>query len=527
MTDSIERIEFSEPDDVSVEAVTLEDHEISDDSFVGIKPLDYARIRLREILDRPKVRSATLAAAGFAICTTGAVAGFFSTPPQEFEAGPIKADVTVTKTFSLTGGSNLDLNVLGGVNFPTHKGFGIEVRGTDIEGSNNPEQIADSLQQYDGTVDEFTEEIQDAVKTMTINSLLRTVGGIALMGGSLTAIMYTLSSNERFKHIARSTTAASLIGAGVIGGLPLLTYNEKAVDEATYYGLAAFLPNVVGDIETLSTNYPNNIRDTGEIVSYLTLLRNEAIDSEFIPKDAIGVLVVGDRHCMYGGIETENAIVESVPNIAVTLDNGDAVDAASAVENSVCFNGMTTKKIPRVSVAGNHDGPETMNAQREIGVLTPNYELVEAGGLMIYGVFDPTQTYTPDGSERVGADERPEDIARIRRDLISQSTDIFLTSHPAIAKSQMGYTDVVVAGDTHEMDAEIKEGTLYVNPGSITAGGARGLSNGQSLSRSAAIVYFLDGKPIALTKLDLGKQGEVQLKLEHCELDFENDKINC
>lgn len=438
----------------------------------------------------------------------GATGGFLLTPAQDFSAGPIEGQVSFEKPPALNDGTTIDLSLLGSIDIPTHIGPSIRVSMTDIKSSEKPEAIADELESLDKTED-FQDEIAEAVKMLGLKGVLYSLAGV----GVVSAGGYLFSGERRrLSHSAKTGIAGTIATIAMLGALPVVTYDKHALDSATYHGLASFAPEYIGDTDELLRAYPGNIQELGNILDYLGQLRNNALEGEAIPENAIGVLAVSDIHCLPGAYDFLSEIIKADPKIKFMLDAGDMTDHGTVAENQVCFQGIDKVGVPVVAIQGNHDSSSTKEYLSGLDNVTVlDSSSTERSGLSIYGIGD--KSYTPsvdeDGISPHDAQEYSE---------IPVETDILLAHRPKTAEQHLGEVGLAISGDTHELKVDLKDNTLYVNPGTTGAAFLRAYATDKPAHRTAAIIYIDPStkKPIAVSQLDLGEIGDLSLNVKTC-----------
>lgn len=444
----------------------------------------------------------------------GATAGFMFTPPENFSAGPIKGEVSFDKPPALIGGTTLDLSLLGSIEIPTHAGPSVRVSMTDVANSDNPQEIVQDLQSLDSS-EGLQTSISRAVRDLGLKGTLYSLAGVGVAMAS-----YGLFSGERrhLRHVLKTGAAGTVATAMVMGALPVLTYDDNALDDATYHGLASFAPEYVGETSDILTAYPGNIKELGKILDYLGSLRQSALASEAIPSDAIGVLVTSDIHCLPGAYDFLAEIVKADPKIKFMLDAGDLTDHGTVAENQLCFQGIDKVGVPIVIVQGNHDSDDTVDYLHGLdNVSVIDQSFVEESGVTVYGIGD--QSYTP-SSESADTAHSAQALQEI-----PSETDILLAHRPKTVEQYFGQVGLAIAGDTHVPKADIEDGTLYVNPGTTGAAFLRAYATDKPAHRTAAIIY-LDAdtkKPMAVSRIDLGEIGELSLNINTCFVDTEDE----
>lgn len=439
----------------------------------------------------------------------GATGGFLLTPAEDFSAGPIKGEVSFEKPPVLAGGATIDLSLLGSIEIPTHTGPSIRVSMTDIKNSDSPEAIADELQALD-TTEDFQASIADAVKALGLKGVLYSLAGV----GAVSAGVYMFSGERRkWPHTLKTGVAGTVATAAILGALPAMTYDENALDHATYRGLASFAPEYIGETNTILEAYPDNIKELGNILDYLGRLRNSALESEAIPDDAIGILATSDIHCLPGAYDFLAEIVKADPKIQFMLDAGDLTDHGTTAENQLCFQGIDRVGVPVIATQGNHDSSDTtayLSGLGNVSVLDGNS--AEQSGLSIYGIGDQSYTPSVDGNMPHAAQEHQP---------IPEGTDILLAHRPKTAERYFGEIGLAISGDSHVQKVTVKNDTLYVNPGTTGAAFLRAYATDKPAHRTAAIIYMdpRTKKPIAVSQLDLGEIGELALSVKTCFVD--------
>jgi Icc-related predicted phosphoesterase len=208
-----------------------------------------------------------------------------------------------------------------------------------------------------------------------------------------------MQEKGRRRKAVAITTLGGIAASGVfLGLLPGSTFNQDALEDASYSGAISYVPEFFSGIDAMEKKYQTGLTEISNQYSYLADLRDDILESQDIPDDAIGIALMSDQHCAQAGWQLAGRIIASDPRIKFALSAGDHVDFGTELENQLCFNGIEDIDVPIIAIAANHDDPEvTMDYLKSKSVRILNHSSAIVEGVSVYGY--PDLSHSPSSTE--------------------------------------------------------------------------------------------------------------------------------
>jgi predicted phosphodiesterase len=441
-------------------------------------------------------------------CWLGLLAGGHLDAP----VGPLETRLSVVP--NVHGSTEVAIPPLGELTVDSHDGpWRLSAEVTRINAADARRIFSDPTA-VNGLGEQVVDDLKTGVTTLVVRSVVAAVAGALLLG--------LLVFRRRFRLVAASggvSLAVVLTG----GAVAAATWNPDSIQEPQYSGLLASAPTVVGDAQSIVTDFQKYEAQLAKLVTNVSRLYDVTSTLPAYRPDpsTIRVLFVSDIHLNPGAWEVIRSITDQF-DIDLIVDAGDISDHGSATENAF-VDPIATLGVPYVWVRGNHDSSITQAAV----ALQPNAvvldgETAEVGGLRFIGAGDPR--FTPDKDTRdapappsvaqvaLGLDDRVE--ASVAR---GEPVDVAVMHDGAAAGELDGDVPLVLSGHYHRREQTLlPEGTLSFLQGSTGASGLRGLEKEKPTPVRASVLYFdRDTRRLqAWDDITLGGLGLVSAKIE-------------
>ena len=428
-----------------------------------------------------RVRVLVLALAGAAVGV--ALAGQTSA-----SVGPF--DATLSLRGSLGGETTVLLAPLGEIHFDTHDApIGLVLRVDQLR-LDEAQRFAANPALLELVGGNLARDVRHAVEALALRALLAAVvGGIA---GALAA-------RTRWRGVAAGAGLGALAVAG-LGAAAVATYEPKAIAEPQYRGLLTIAPTAVGSVQTIVENFDRYRIQLAELVGNVAVLyqAGERLPDLELGADTIRVLHVSDVHLNPQAFDLMRQLVDQF-GVAAILDSGDTTDWGSEPETQL-LSEIESLGIPYLWVRGNHDSSSTEDAvAAQPNAIVLDGDLVEVGGLRIWGIGDPR--YTPDKGQPTGGDVEQEAALAFGSEVVRRlaastggvpsSVDVVLVHDQRIALELAGRVELVLAGHTHHArERRLGPSTRLLVEGSTGGGGLRGLQGEEPTPLAASVLYF-------------------------------------
>ncbi|MPZ61966.1 MAG: hypothetical protein GEU93_11860 [Propionibacteriales bacterium] len=329
----------------------------------------------------------------------------------------------------------------------------------------------------------------DEITDMTVGAAQKSVVKFAIgsvAGGLVGAWAWSGISGWRSRRVWLKSTAVGLVAALGVSGLwgigAWLTFDEEYGKHLRADGLLAMglsSERLLAQLNARDQRYAGYVQS---LTTYLSRLKESADPESHVPT-AARVLLVSDIHSR--NIYSQLQRVITSQDIDFVVDAGDLVDWGTGYELSArpdLRQGIASLDVPYVFVKGNHDGPSTVDALREIPtVVILEGQMEEIAGLRLVGVSDP-RIYQDGGPTEV---EEPTVVEEMEQEAAAEVAEAFgddpgpvdlaVMHHPAGAR-QLGEdlsARVWVSGHTHVPALDVGEDYLDITVGTTGAAGIR------------------------------------------------------
>ena len=395
------------------------------------------------------------------------------------DIGPLKAEVRFIP--AITGGSVIDLGILGEIRFDSHIG---PIR-VDVEIRSMSASAAGDLVRSD-ELEEFPLDAVDDIKQALIAT------GVKATAGGITVSLLAGWLIYRRKREVIAVVGSSVLLLATACGLMLVTYNPTAILEPRYRGLVASVPTLIGDVQEIADNFDRYRNQLDKLLLNVSKLYESGMNLQSYDagENTITLLHVSDLHLNPQGMDMIHTLVKQF-GIDVVADTGDISDHGTSIEDPY-LDGITEVKVPYVFVRGNHDSMSTQDVIKSKinAIVLDNSEIVTVAGLSFSGVGDPR--FTPDKSTPKIAEKAVIDLVTTMASTIKgKNVDIAMV-HDATATAPL--TDsvtLILSGHTHKRDAvALSEKTTLLVSGSTGGGGLRALTGKEPAPLEATIIHI-------------------------------------
>jgi predicted MPP superfamily phosphohydrolase len=414
-------------------------------------------------------------------CWLGVVVGGSMNVP----VGPVETRMSISP--SLTGDSVVEIPPLGQLSLDSHDGLlRLDAQVTRINMADAREIFNDPA-----SVNGLPERVAADVRAGVIRLAIR-AGAAAILGALLLGALV-------FRHrLRRALLTGAVAGAVVLasGGLAAATFNPKAVNEPTYDGLLAIAPTVVGDAQSIVSDFKKYEQQLAKIVTNVSRLYDvtSSLPAYNADPSTIRLLHVSDLHLNPAAWEIIRSVAKQF-KVDLIVDSGDITDHGSGPEDRF-LDPIGTLGVPYVFVRGNHDSVGTERAVAALpNTVVLNHTVQEVSGLRLLGAPDPR--FTPDKETR-DTDPPPtvkqvgdQLAATARAQPAAASIDAVVVHDPDMGLPLDGAVPLVLAGHTHERDVNRMDGgTLLFVQGSTGGAGLRGLEGEKPTPVQLSVLYF-------------------------------------
>ena len=314
--------------------------------------------------------------------------------------------------------------------------------------------------------------------------------------------------------------AVVVAGAGVAAA----TWDPDSIAEPEYSGLLASAPTVVGDAESIVSDFQKYEAQLAKLVTNVSRLYDVTSTLPAYRPDpsTVRVLFVSDLHLNPSAWEVIRSITDQF-DIDVIVDAGDISDHGSAAENAF-IDPIATLGVPYVWVRGNHDSSITQAAvAAQPNAVVLDGETAEVGGLRFVGAGDPR--FTPDKDTRDAP--APPSVSQVTLAIADRAREAAEQGQPVDVavdpRRRLGpaarrrRTAGARPGHYHRREQTLlPDGTLSFLQGSTGASGLRGLEKEKPTPVRASVLYFdRDTRRLqAWDDITLGGLGLVSAKIE-------------
>jgi predicted MPP superfamily phosphohydrolase len=426
--------------------------------------------------------------------------------------GPLETRLSVTP--SVSGGSEVAIPPLGELGVDTHAGpWHLTAEVTRINAA-DAQRIFSNPTAVNGLGEQVTEDLTGAVRTVVLKATVAAVAGAALLG--------LMVFRRRWRPIA----AAAAVSLGVVlagGGVAAATWNPAAINEPRYNGLLASAPTVVGDAESIVSDFKKYEAQLARLVTNVSRLYDVTSTLPAYRPDpsTIRMLFVSDLHLNPAAWDVIRSVTEQF-DIDLIVDAGDISDHGTAPENAY-VEPISTLGVPYVWVRGNHDSPATQAAvQAQPNAVVLDGRTAEVAGLRFAGAGDPR--FTPDKNTR--DEPAPPSVSQVGLSVASlartaaadgRPVDVAVVHDGEAATEIDGTVPLALSGHYHRREQTmLPDGTLSFFQGSTGGSGLRGLEKEKPTPIRASVLYFdrATRRLQAWDDITLGGLGLVRAKIE-------------
>ena len=397
------------------------------------------------------------------------------------EVGPLTASVRVVPKWG--GGTEVVIPPLGEMKLASHDGpLGLRatLEGVDVDEARRLVARPDRLASLGP---EATADLRWAVEMAAVRALV-----VSLLGA---AALSALATRRVGGTLLGAGTSVLAVGCALAVGVA--TWNPASLEEPRYTGLLTSAPTVVGDVESIVSNFSVYGDQLAQIVRNVSGLYAATSTLPLLPPqdDVVRVLHVSDLHLAPQAWDLIRTVAIQY-KVDVVVDSGDLTDHGTRAENRYVEE-IGHLGVPYVWVRGNHDSTLTEAAVRRV----PDAVVLEGkprtvAGLRFLGTGDPA--FTPDKSSPVGegADEVAAataglaETARARGDI-----DVAVFHDPAKAEYLDGAAKVALFGHLHYRKVQHgAAGTWLMVQGSTGGSGLRALEPEQPAPILLSVLYL-------------------------------------
>jgi len=433
----------------------------------------------------------------------------------------------------LSGFTELSAPPFGWVEVDTHDApLHITVKPSNIDDQELAQISDDPEAGLLGLRDQLERDIDQAKSDLLQKKLLQAAAGL------LVASVLVVGFDQHRRELPRKDSLKKLIAPlGLVGlmGVGMTasavyssSHSQDALQHASYHGLLASAPEVIGTIYDSSEKFDEQTRQLADIMTYLGRLSDGYEDLVVLPNGVTNVMLISDRHSQPRTFPLVERSIQQF-GVDVIASTGDESDQGFEYENR-SLEPIASLGVPYVVAPGNHDSDSTVVALEAIpNVTVLSGQTVEIAGLNFIGSRDPR--FTPDRQR-----ER-NDAVELRRQSLglvqaisrsAQSPDIAIVHDPDAGEYLYGLVPYILSGHLHHEEQNTLDETLHITAGSIGGGGLRAFENGHRATPRTAMILSFDEETnvlVRVTYLDFGGVGENRSSIQVC--DVVDQAIDC
>ncbi|WP_380618276.1 metallophosphoesterase family protein [Salininema proteolyticum] len=425
-----------------------------------------------------------MAVAVVALAVVSAAVATAAFSPTQAQIGPFAT--TVGMHPELGGGTKVELAPLGNARFESHSGpLGLTVSLDSVD----PESAQTLVTDPDG-ISTVTRDIEGELTAAVKTAVTAGLAGSLALGLLLGGVVF----RDRRRALATGGLAVAVTLAAVLNAAG--TVRPESISEPTFDGSLVYVPGIVGDVQSLSDNYDEQLANLQKFVTNVSGLYATAtrLPMGQIDDDSVRVLHVSDLHLNPLAWQLIETVTEQF-DIDVVVDTGDISDYGSEREAEVYTKGVENVDAPYLWVKGNHDSTTTQAVMGTYGNVTVlDDDVVEVAGLRFGGVADPR--FTPDKSAKPSS-EYTQQILLESGDRLAElirrqgGADVAMVHEPQMAPPLAGEVPLVLAGHTHRSAVQdLGDGTTLMITGSTGAAGLRNFESSDPMNMELEVLYF-------------------------------------
>lgn len=457
-------------------------------------------------------RRGWLAAEVVVVGLIGCWLGLLAFGTVESPVGPLETRLDISP--DLRGGSEIDIPPLGQLDVATHAGpWHLRAEVSRINAA-DARRIFANPEAVNGLGERVSADLRNAVLEVVIRSVLAALAGAMLLGLMV------------FRRRWRPVAGAVVVSLGAVaggGGIAAATWNPQAINQPRYQGLLASAPSVVGDAQSIVSDFAKYENQLAKLVTNVSRLYDVTSTLPAYRPDTstLRVLFVSDLHINPAAWDVIRSVTDQF-DIDVIVDAGDISDHGTVAENAY-LQPIATLGVPYVWVRGNHDSAITqagVAAQPNAVVLDGQTEVV--AGLRFLGAGDPRLTADKDTRGKPAPAPVSQvglALAETARESAASGAPVDITViHDGAAATEIdGSVPLVLSGHYHRRtQARLPNGTVQFEQGSTGGSGLRALQNEDPTPIRASVLY-IDKSTRRLQAWDditLGGLGLVSAKIE-------------
>ena len=398
-------------------------------------------------------------------------------------------EVSVHASWSMSGGSEVNVPPVGRVSFATHAAplrLSATVESVDASSVQNLVGQARPLV----AVQQAAEDgLRDLVRTVVLRALIAAVIAGVLVGA--------LVPWRRWRTVLVGGVSGGVV-VGLLLGVTWREFSTAALSNPHYDGAIERAPQVINALERGVQSY----RGVQDRIDVLTNRINELTSLDAVPaiddpKGEVRLLHVSDMHLNPLGITFAGDLAQRF-DVAAIIDTGDLTSFGYPQEASIGAM-VSALGVPYYFVPGNHDSFANRKALDGYdGITVVDDAVVDIAGVRVAGFADPN--FTVDGhptyDENIAAREAkaPAVAALVGRG----RPDILAVAGLQLAEDSTGGVPLVISGDIHQRSSQEVDGTLMLTVGSTGATGLGSFTEAADRPYEAEVLHMRDGHLVAL-----------------------------
>ncbi len=436
------------------------------------------------------------------------------------EVGPLTTSMRVLPAWG--GGSRIEIPPLGELDLDTHTGplaLQATLQGVDVA---EARQLVRDPQRLAGLKPQAERDLRWELEMAVLRALLTgTLGAAALSALTLRRVRAAL--------VGAGAAATAMVASFAVA---VGSWNPAALAEPRYTGLLTSAPSLVGNAESIVSNFSVYGDQLARIVQNVSGIYAVTSNLPLLPPqhDLVRVLHVSDLHLAPQSWDLIRTVAKQY-DVDVVVDSGDITDHGTRAENRYLqeIRHITATHTPYVWVRGNHDSGVTEAAMGKIpGVHVLEGRVTTVAGLTFLGGGDPS--FTPDKSAVDPALDatRVEDAAQ---SLAATATarggvDVMVFHDPAPADVFDGTARMALFGHLHYRKVRRgSAGTWLMVEGSTGGSGLRALEPATPAKIEMSVLYVdrADGALRAYDDISLGGLGLASADITRHVVDAPDD----
>lgn len=423
----------------------------------------------------------------FAVGAAAAIIGMSLSPATHHRVGP--ADI-IMRAEPGWGRTVLQVPPFGSLSGQTHKApIEISMVLTEVDAHALAGLIENSR-----SAEEFVEDLQDGLERAALSGSIRLIIVGVLLGG---IVLGLLPGRRRATIVAGAV--GGLLGVGLVLGLTATTFDFAAFEEPRYTGALERAPAIIAAVQREAGSFkkiPSRFKVAAASLSNLLALVSEPVSNPSNQSEAI--LHISDIHSNPLGLQITKQLAAQF-QVSAIIDTGDLTSFAEPIEAQIAEI-ISSFPVPYLFVPGNHDSlanRDALAAIRNVTLLAGD-RVTEIAGVRIMGWPDPTFNSAGKLSAAESSKAQIKEASRVATAVELLAPDVLAVHHPDLAKASLGKVPLVLAGHGHLRRMEKTNQTMVLQVGSTGATGLGSFLVDADHAYEAEILYFRDGKVIAV-----------------------------